>query len=163
MSLFEGLTPETILERVLGRMDTDLQTREGSYAYDQAAPMCMELWRMYMTFEELVEAFYVNEKSGRYLDDHARLFAMTRREGAKAACEIAMEGKAGTVVPAGTRFYTEDGLEFGLAADVALTDGHGTGLLRAAKVAHNNGMYIFTALAAAVVWFLIYCASSIIW
>ena len=134
MSLFEGLTPETILERVLGRMDTDLQTREGSYAYDQAAPMCMELWRMYMTLGELVEAFYVNEKSGRYLDDHARLFAMTRREGAKAACEIAMEGKAGTVVPAGTRFYTEDGLEFGLAADVALADGHGTGLLRAAKV-----------------------------
>ena len=56
MSLFEGLTPETILERVLGRMDTDLQTREGSYAYDQAAPMCMELWRMYMTLGELVEA-----------------------------------------------------------------------------------------------------------
>lgn len=29
MALFDGLTPETILERILGRMDTDLQTREG--------------------------------------------------------------------------------------------------------------------------------------
>lgn len=134
MGLFEDLTPDAILERVLGRMDTDLQTREGSYAYDQAAPMCMELWRLYMTLNELVEAFYVNEHSGPYLDAHARLFALARREGTKAACSIAMEGEAGTVVPAGTAFYTESGLEFGLAADVPLTGGQGTGLLRAAQV-----------------------------
>lgn len=134
MPLFEGLTPERLLERVLGRMDTDLQTREGSYAYDQAAPMCMELWRMYMTMEELVEAFYVNEHSGKYLDDHARLFAMSRREGTKAACSVTLEGTDGTVIPAGTGFYTENGLEFGLAAEVTLADGQGTGLLRSAQV-----------------------------
>lgn len=134
MRLFENLTPETILERVLGRMDTDLQTREGSYAYDQAAPMCMELWQMYTTLEELVEAFYINEHSGPYLDAHAKLFAMTRREGTKAACTITMEGEAGTVVPAGTGFFSESGLEFGLAGDVALADGRGRGLLRAARV-----------------------------
>ena len=32
MPLFENVTPEAILERVLSRMDTELQTREGSYA-----------------------------------------------------------------------------------------------------------------------------------
>ena len=32
MPLFDSLTPETILERILSRMDTELQTREGSYA-----------------------------------------------------------------------------------------------------------------------------------
>lgn len=135
MSLFENLTYEDILTRVLGRMDnTVLQTREGSYAYDQAAPMCMELWMLYATLQELVSAFYIDQYSGKYLDDHARLFAMHRREGTKAACSIALRGRDGLTVPAGTAFYTEDGLEFGLSADVTLAGGAGEGLLRAAKV-----------------------------
>lgn len=114
--------------------NTKLQTREGSYAYDQAAPIAMELWRMYLTLGELVDAFYINEYSGPYLDVHARLFAMSRREGTKAACSIRLEGRDGAVIPAGTAFYTEDGLEFGLAADVVLSGGVGEGLLRASKV-----------------------------
>ena len=65
MPLFENITPETILERILSRMDTDLQTREGSYAYDQAAPIAFEIWRVFMTLDELIEAFYVNEDSGQ--------------------------------------------------------------------------------------------------
>ena len=134
MSLFDTLTYEDILTRVLGRMDnTVLQTREGSYAYDQAAPMCMELWMLYTTLQELVSAFYIDEYSGKYLDAHARLFAMSRREGTKAACAVRLQGREGMTVPAGTSFYTEDGLEFGLASDVTLTGGTGEGLLRAAK------------------------------
>ena len=62
MPLFDD-TPESILERVLGRMDTDLQTREGSYAYDQAAPLALELWWVLMTLGELIEAFYVTPNS----------------------------------------------------------------------------------------------------
>lgn len=135
MQLFEGLTPEIILERILGRMDpARLQTREGSYAYDQAAPIAWELWQAYMTMGELIDAFYVNEYSGPYLDAHARLFAITRREGTKAACSITMTGRDGAVIPAGTAFYTEDGLEYGLTEDVTLRGGAGEGLLRAASV-----------------------------
>lgn len=135
MSLFDTLTYEDILTRVLARMDnTVLQTREGSYAYDQAAPMCMELWMLYATLQELISAFYIDEYSGKYLDAHAKLFAMQRREGTKAACAVRLQGREGLTVPAGTCFYTEDGLEFGLSADVTLRDGQGEGLLRAAKV-----------------------------
>lgn len=135
MQLFEGLTHQDILGRILGRMDSSkLQTREGSYAYDQAAPIAMELWRMYLTLGELVDAFYINADSGPYLDAHARLFAMSRREGTKAVCAVELAGRDGAVIPAGTAFYTEDGLEFGLSADVTLAGGRGEGLLRAAKV-----------------------------
>lgn len=133
MALFESETPETILERVLSRMETGLQTREGSWAYDQAAPLAFEIWRVLMTLDELVEAFYVNEDSGPYLDAHARLFAMTRREGTKAAARLALTGRAGTVVPAGTAFYA-GGLEFLLTADVTLQDGSGVGYLLASEV-----------------------------
>ena len=81
MSPFDDLTPEIILERILSRIDTDLQTREGSYAYDQAAPIAFEIWRTLMTLDELVDAFYVNANSGKYLDAHAALFGLERREG----------------------------------------------------------------------------------
>ena len=134
MPLFEGTTPETILERILGRMDTDLQTREGSYAYDQAAPIAFEIWRVLMTLDELIEAFYVNENSGTYLDAHAKLFAMARREGTKAAAKINLFGRDGTTVPAGTAFYTGSGLEFQMAADATIHSGSAIGYLRAVEV-----------------------------
>lgn len=135
MSLFEGLTYADVLGRILERMDkTKLQTREGSYAYDQAAPIAMELWRLYLTLDELISAFYIDEYSGPYLDAHAKLFAMSRREGTKAVCEIILTGRDGLTVPAGTAFYTEDGLEFALTSDVTLERGQGRGLLRGAKV-----------------------------
>lgn len=138
MHLFEGLTYEDVLGRILERMDkTKLQTREGSYTYDQAAPIAMELWRLYLTLDELISAFYIDEYSGTYLDAHAKLFAMSRREGTKAACEIALSGRAGAVIPAGTAFFTEDGLEFGLTSDVSLIKGQGRGVLRAAKVGQD--------------------------
>lgn len=135
MRLFEGLTPEIVLERILNRMDpARLQTREGTYVYDQAAPIAREIWRLYMTLDELIDAFYINAFSGPYIDAHGALFNVVRREGTKAACEITMAGTAGAVIPAGTAFYTEDGLEYGLASDVTLRDGTGGGLLRATSV-----------------------------
>lgn len=131
MPLFENVTPEDILERVLSRMDADLQTREGSYAYDQAAPISFEIWRVLMTLDELIEAFYVNENSGKYLDAHARLFALSRREGARAAAKMTYTGKDGTVIPAGTVFYAGGALEFHTTAQTVIQDGAAQGWLLA--------------------------------
>ncbi len=132
MPLFDSLTPETILERILSRMDTELQTREGSYAYDQAAPVAFEIWRALMTLGELIDAFYVNEHSGHYLDEHARLFTLSRREGARAEATLTAFGRDGVTVPAGTAFFA-GGLEFRLEAELTIQDGRGEGLLRAAQ------------------------------
>lgn len=132
MPLFEHETPETILERMLSRMDTDLQTREGSYAWDQAAPIAFEIWRVLMTLDELIEAFYVNERSGPYLDAHADLFAMARRQGTRAAAKVTFTGRDGVTVPAGTAFFAGE-LEFRLAEDAAIRNGSAVGWLRAAE------------------------------
>lgn len=133
MALFEGLTPETILERILSRMDTELQTREGSYAYDQAAPIAFEIWRTLMTLDELVEAFYVNERSGKYLDAHAQLFAMSRREGVRALAKVTYTGRDGTVIPAGTVFYAGGAMEFRAEAEAVIRNGSAAGYLLAAE------------------------------
>lgn len=134
MPLFEDQTPEIIRERILSGMGTELQTREGSYAYNQASPIAFEIWRMLMTLDELVYAFYVTEESGPWLDAHADLLALARREGTKATAVIQFTGRDGVTVPAGTQFFTLSGLEFLLVYDVTLKDGGGTGYLQAASV-----------------------------
>ena len=134
MPLFESQTPEIIRDRILSSMETELQTREGSYAYNQASPIAFEIWRMLMTLDELVYAFYVTPESGPWLDLHADLLALERRQGTKATAAIRFTGKDGVVVPAGTAFYTASGLEFQLVDDVILRDGGGSGTLQAAAV-----------------------------
>lgn len=134
MRLFEDQTPETIRSRILAQLETGLQTREGSFAYDVVSPVSFEIWRVMMTLDELISAFYVDEHSGKYLDSHAELLALARRQGTKAAAEIYFTGRDGVTIPAGTAFFTRGGLRFDLAADVTLAGGAGTGYLRAAEV-----------------------------
>lgn len=134
MPIFEDQTPEIIRGRILERMETVLQTREGSYSYDMVSPVSFEIWRVLMTLDELICAFYVDENSGKYLDMHAQLLALARRQGTKAAAVIHFTGRDGVVIPAGTAFFTTAGLQFDLAYDVTLADGSGTGYLQAAAV-----------------------------
>lgn len=134
MPLFEDQTPEVIRDRILSGMGTELQTREGSYAYNMASPIAFEIWRMLMTLDELVYAFYVTPESGPWLDKSADLLALTRRVGMKAAAAIHFTGRDGVTIPAGTQFFTADGLEFLLVYEVTLADGTGTGYLQAATV-----------------------------
>lgn len=137
MLLFEDQTPEVIRDRILSKMDTELQTREGSYAYNQASPIAVEIWRMLITLDELVYAFYVTPESGPWLDLHAYLLALARRVGTKATAAIHFTGRDGVTIPAGTQFFTLAGLEFLLVYDVTLKDGGGTGYLQAAAVGDN--------------------------
>ena len=134
MPLFEHETPETIKGRILDRMSTSLQTREGSYTNDLAAPLAFELWRWCMTLDELVTAFYVDADSGGYLDQHATLLGLARKEGTRAFAVIRFTGRNGTIIPAGTVFLTPEGLEYTLVSSVTLADGAGEGYLKAAEV-----------------------------
>lgn len=134
MPLFDDQTPEIIHARILKRIKTPLQTREGSYTYEVTAPIAFEIWRLMMTLDELISAFYVDETSGVYLDKHADLLAFARRQGTKAAAKITFTGVSGLVIPAGTAFFTSGGLEFDLMDEVTLTDGTGLGTIEAADI-----------------------------
>ena len=141
MPIFEQETPETIRARILGRMETELQTREGSYTCDLASPISFELWRWCMTLDELVTAFYVDENSGVYLDKHAALLALARKAGTLARAPLHLTGRDGTLVPAGTVFLTPEGLSYSLTEAVILSGGQGDGYLEAQAVgeAYNAG------------------------
>ena len=134
MNLFDGTTPEEIRDRILARIGTTLQTREGSFAFDVVSPVAFELWRQKMTLEEFLRAFYVDENSGGYLDSHADLLALERRQGTKATAVITFTGKDGLTIPAGTVFFSQNGLEFDLTEDVVVENGTATGVVQAADV-----------------------------
>lgn len=131
--MFEDMTPEKIRRRILGRLETNLQTREGSFTNDVVAAAAEEISECYHSLDALVPAFYVDETSGPYIDKQAATVGIFRKAGTEAECTLLLTGAEGARVPAGTPFYTAAGLAFCLKEDVTVREGSGQGLLAAAE------------------------------
>lgn len=131
--MFEAMTPETIRRRILSRLTTDLQTREGSFTNDIIAAAAEELSECYHALDALVPAFYVDETSGPYIDKQAGIVGIVRKAGTAASCGIVFTGTDGAAIPAGAPYYTASGLTFYLKDKVVIRDGEGRGELAAAE------------------------------
>ena len=55
--MFEDMSPAKIRRRILGRLVTDLQTREGSFTNDVIAAAAEEISECYHALDALVPAF----------------------------------------------------------------------------------------------------------
>jgi len=148
--VFEDITVEGIKSDMLARLtNSDLQTREGSFANDVLSAAALEIYNLYHSMDALIPMFYLDETSGEYIDKQAAVFGLTRKAGTLAACTITFTGSDGSTVPAGAVYYTQAGLAFTLDADATITAGTATGTLTAAEVgdAYNIGAgEIVTAL-----------------
>lgn len=132
--MYENLTVEDIKSRILERITTNLQTREGSYTNDVISAAAAEIAEVYHSMDALLPAFYLDETSGSYIDRQAAVVGITRKPGTKAVCDITFTGSNGAQVPAGTPFYTAAGLAFTLRETVTVTDGAAAGTLEASEV-----------------------------
>lgn len=132
--MYENLTVEDIKSRILERITTNLQTREGSYTNDVISAAAAEIAEVYHSMDALLPAFYLDETSGTYIDRQAAVVGITRKAGTKAACSITFTGSNGAQVPDGTPFYTTAGLAFTLRETVTVADGTAAGTLEAAEV-----------------------------
>ena len=132
--MYENLTVEDIKSRILERITTNLQTREGSYTNDVISAAAAEIAEVYHSMDALLPAFYLDETSGTYIDRQAAVVGITRKTGTKAACSITFTGTNGAQVPGGTPFYTTAGLAFTLRETVTVADGTAAGTLEAAEV-----------------------------
>lgn len=148
--MFEDISVEGIKSDMLARLaNSDLQTREGSFANDVLSAAALEIYNLYHSMDALLPIFYLDETSGEYIDKQAAVFGLIRKAGTKAACTITFTGSDGSVVPAGAAFYTQAGLAYSLDAAVTISAGTATGTLTAAEVgdAYNIGAgEIVTAL-----------------
>ncbi len=139
--MYENLTAEEIKRRILSRMQTDLDTREGSQLNDEVSAIAAELCEAYHSLDAMAPMFYLEEASGPYIDKQAAVVGIVRKAGACSTCPITFTGRDGATVPAGMPFYTADGLEFLLDGAVTLAGGTGSGTLTAARAgdAYNIG------------------------
>ena len=128
--MYENITAEGIKKEILE--DLTLWSKDvGSYAYTLIAPVSYQLWVYYTQLEAMVTMVFPDENSGPWIDRHANMYGIERKEGEKAECEITFTGTSGTKVPAGKVFLTEDGLKFLLKSETTIP---GTGILVAESV-----------------------------
>lgn len=140
--MFESITPEVLKQRVFDALQTDIDTREGSYTSDLVAPAMLEVWKIYQTLNGFIPIMFPDETSGAYIDKKCTYYGITRKAGTKATVTLTITGTTGTTVPQGTVFLTAENLRFVTDAAATLADGNAQVAATAAEVgsAYNVGV-----------------------
>lgn len=118
-----------IIEAMLDRLPSDIDTRENSVAYALLAPVAAELERIYIEAADedrqsfLIDADGNATATGDRIDRRVQEFGITRKEGAKAEVTLTLTADSPTVVPVFTRFMTSDSepIVFETQAEVTAT------------------------------------------
>lgn len=108
--MFEQQTYENILQRMLDRVEMDVDKRQGSLVYDMLAPMAAELAEHYSQLEGVVDMLFIRSASGEWLDRLGMQFGIPRREAVAAVRRADCYNYEGTPleVAVGTRFRCDE-------------------------------------------------------
>lgn len=132
--MYEDLTVEKIKSDILSRINTDIDTREGSFINDIISTVAYEIWKVYQSLDAVIPIAFVDETSGEYIDKRCAEYGITRKPGTKAKTTLIFSGTDGTVIPAGKVFLTAGGLEFITDEDVTIESGTATVTATAAEI-----------------------------
>jgi uncharacterized phage protein gp47/JayE len=86
--MYEDITYEDILERMLGRVPDDMDKREGSIIYDALAPAAAEMQLMYIELDVILKETFADTSSREFLLRRAKERGIT----SKAATHAILEG-----------------------------------------------------------------------
>ncbi len=98
--MYENMTYENILKRVLGAVGTDVDKRQGSVIYDAVAPACAELAQIYIALENTIDAGFADTAPREYLILRARERGLSPYKATYSLCK----GVFNMDIPIGTRF-----------------------------------------------------------
>ncbi len=98
--MYEDVTYEVILKRLLNRVPAELDRREGSIIYTAIAPAAAELTIMYIELDTVLKEAYADTADREYL---IRL-GKERRITPKAATYAELKGEFNIDIPIGSRF-----------------------------------------------------------
>lgn len=105
--MYENITFETILQRMLDRVSNSFDKREGSIIYDALAPAAVELQQMYIELDVILQETFADTASREYLIKRAAERGIVPFEATKAV--IVGEFTPSTLeIPVGSRFSCED-------------------------------------------------------
>ena len=101
--MYESLTFEVLLKRMLDRVSNSLDKREGSIIYDAAAPAANELQNAYINLDIMINEAYADTASRYYLIKRAAERGLLPYSATKAI----VKGEFNIDVPIGARFSLE--------------------------------------------------------
>lgn len=102
-------TQDVILKRMLDNSPDDIDKREGSVTWDMLSPSSIELERLYIELDNILQFGFVNENQPReYLVLRCAEVGITPKPALKAQGAVTFYGNEGTKIPIGTRVYTDE-------------------------------------------------------
>ncbi|WP_413778140.1 baseplate J/gp47 family protein [Caproicibacterium sp. XB1] len=99
--MYENMTYETILQRMLMTVPDSMDKREGSIIYDALAPAAMELQQAYLQLDNILNEGFADTATREYLIRRAAERGLSPRQASMAVLEAELKGAD---VPNGTRF-----------------------------------------------------------
>ncbi len=105
--MYEEVTYEDIMDRMLERVPDEFDKREGSVIYDALAPAAVELVQMYIELDAILQVTFADTSMGEYLERRCGERGITRTP----ATQSILKGEftpASIFIPIGTRFSCED-------------------------------------------------------
>ncbi|MGE7718053.1 baseplate J/gp47 family protein [Priestia megaterium] len=108
--MYEHMTYEFILQRMLSRVPDTIDKREGSVIYDACAPAAAELAQMYIELDINYNLSFVDTASGEYLSRKTSEFGVNRAPATPAERKGLFYSSANALVdvPLGSRYAIED-------------------------------------------------------
>ena len=133
--MFEAETRLAILDRLktfYGELKkTETSVIEGTFSFDTLAANAKEFEKTYAEMSLLIEAAFPQTSWGQYLDYLAdELAGLSRRPAVAAVVSLTITGTAGAVVPQGSLFATENGVQFSTGEQMVLS-AQGVGKVKA--------------------------------
>ena len=115
--MFENMSFEGILERMLDRVPNNMDKREGSIIYDALATAAMEMMSMYLDMENIIKETFASTASREYLIKRAAERGIIPYSASFA--QLKAESKPATLeIPIGSRFSFND-LNYTVASKIS--------------------------------------------
>ncbi len=95
---------DELLNRILGRVSSSVDTSEGSFLFDAIAPCVAELYEAYLYIDELEKRVYADTSYGEYLERRCAEHGIYRKQ----ATHSIRKGYFDNEVPIGSRWGKEE-------------------------------------------------------
>lgn len=105
--MYENQTFENIRDRMLGRMPADIDKREGSIAFDAAAPAAIELMYLYMALDLFIQNTFGDTASRPFLIERAKERGLSPREATPSVVRL-IPTPSDAEISTGFRFSCDD-------------------------------------------------------
>lgn len=128
--MYENMTFESIMERLLKNVPSTMDKREGSIIYDALAPAAIELQNLYIELDIVINQTFVDTATGEYLERRCAESGISKKE---ASCAVVQ----GAFSPSG---ISVDGMRFRCGDYTYVSDAEGKLTCETAGTAPNGNM-----------------------